>query len=50
MFQDENSKDLRQREGVEERTAQLPAFQSYLEINKGKSKVGMIQWNPFSTR
>lgn len=49
MFQSEISKNLRQRKVVEERTAQLPAFQRCLEINNGKSKVGMIQWNLFST-
>lgn len=49
MFQGENNKNLRQRKGVEERIAQLPAFQSCLEIHNGKSKVDRIQWNLFST-
>lgn len=49
MFQNENSKNLRQRKDAKERSAQLPAFQSSLKITSGKSKVGMIQWNPFST-
>lgn len=50
MIQAEKSKNLRQRKGVEERTAQLHAFQGCLESNNDKSKMDRVHWNPFFTQ